>query len=746
MKRVCLKKILSLALALCLFMTAFCSVVFAKEVLSPVFSAEGGIYTDSFSLTIDGGKNKVYYTLDGSEPTERSALYSGALEIAPSPASPRSVQGRVAQERIEPGVVVKAVCIDSLGNSSAVVTNTYFVSDKITLIASKVPIIALSTAPENLWDARDGIYSNYDYEHNIPAYIEYFDNNAEGFERGIEMKVGGHGSRSSPKKSLRIYFTKGDANGAKNIEYDFIEGTDKNFYDGGFVKKYGKVTLRISDWAESDLKDVLAQKIGEYMRPETANSTPAAVFLNGEFWGIYESREQYDNRYLDYHYEGVGKDDVVYLDRDWTNENADLFLPDTNEMLTDRIVYDEGPSEDEALYRDIFNYTKYLMLHASESDNYTELSAYVDIDNLIDYIFVYLYCDNIDWPGNNFKLWRTSIERSNGDTYGADGKWRFMIHDFDLAFDNPGNNTLEYAVKSSMDDTSPRQPGFAAKELDGLFKNEKFRDRFAQRAAAYMSTALSEENMTSVIQKLISEREAVKGYDLLRWNNMSGTSFERLNAWREYSKGKFTNFVSARNASFYPMIRDFLQKYYDSNIGGEARFTFETDAENASVSVSGAVIRKEMYSDKAGAFTTKQYAGIPIEISAETKDGYIVESIIVESPSGESAVYGSSAVITPSEGICKVRVNVVPGEKSVKAAEDFTLVRPVRFVKMKVGEKLPVDIVSPSGEKLFGFECEVDSECVSVGENNIITAAAPGTAKATVTYNGIKKKFDIVIK
>lgn len=746
MKKVCSKNVLSLLMVLCLFMTAFCGVAFAEDVASPVFSIEGGIYASSFSLTIDGGGNSVYYTLDGSEPTERSTLYSGAIEIAPKAASPRSVQGRVAQQRIEPGVVIRAVCIDDFGNASEVVTNTYFVSDEISDIFSNVPIIALTTAPENLWDEKEGIYTNYDYEHNVPAYIEFFDNDGDGFERGIEVKVGGHGSRSNPKKSLRIYFTKGDANGSKNLEYNFIEGTDKNFYDDSSVKKYGKVTLRISDWAESDLKDVVAQKIGEFMRPETANSTPAAVFLNGEFWGIYENREQYDNRYVDYHYEGVDKDDVVYFDRDWTLENTETILADTGDALIERVSYEEGPGEDEELYRDILNYTKYLMIHSSEADNFAELAAYVDIDNFIDYLFVYLYCDNIDWPGNNYKFWRTTIERSNGDTYGADGRWRFMLHDFDLAFDTANNNTLEYAIKSTMENTNARQPEFAAKELDGLFQTEAFRNEFAQRAAAYMSTAVTEESMSDIVQNLISERGSVKMYDLLRWNNMSGTSFDRLNAWKEYTTNKFIGFISERNESFYPMIRDFLKKYYGSGISGEASFTFETDAENASVSVSGAVIRKSLYGDKANSFTTKQYAGIPIEISAETKEGYVISSITIESPSGETIVYDGSVVITPEEGDYKVTIAVAPGEKSESKADDFIIARVGRFEKMQVREKLPIDIVSPEGEKIFGFECEIDSDCARLGDNNIVYAESRGTAKGIVTYNGIRKEFDIVIE
>jgi hypothetical protein len=741
-----MKKVLSLMTVFTLFMTLFIGNSFASDLTEPVFSKDGGVYKEAFNLEIYGGGYSVYYTLDGSEPNSKSFLYDGAIEINPAARSPRTVQGRVAQERIEKGVVVKAVCIDNNGNSSKTVTNTYFVSDKVSEMAESVPVISISTDPKNLWDRREGIYENYDYEHNVPAYIEYFDNNGEGFERGIEIKIGGHGSRSNPKKSIRLYFTKGDADGAKNLKYDFIEGTDKNFYDNSSVKKYGKATLRISDWSESDLKDVVAQKIGEYMRPETANSNPAAIFLNGEFWGIYECREQYDDRYIDYHYEGIDKDDVVYLNRDWTNDTTKSVLVDNNEEQTERITYEEGPEQDEAFYRELFSYTKHLMLNASEGDNYKELSAYMDIDNFIDYIFVYLYTDNIDWPGNNFKFWRTTVERSNGDTYGADGKWRFMIHDFDLAFDNVRNNTLEYAISSRKGDNDARQPSFAAKELDGLFKTEKFRNTFAQRAAAYMSTAVSEENMSKIVGNLISERESVKAYDLMRWNNMSGTSWQRVDSWKSYTENKFIRFASERNTIFYSMIKDFLKKYYESDIDDGANFTFNIDADKASVSVSGAVIRKSFYSDKADSFSTKQFAGIPVEISAETKEGYIVNSITVEDPDGNvSTVTGKSITITPKKGNYTVSFNVSEGNEEISEVNDFSVVRLSRFAKMKVGEKLPIELLTDDGEKLFGFSVSVDSDIVTLGENNVIKAEKSGQCKAVVEFNGIKKEVYIVI-
>ncbi|MCD8049424.1 MAG: CotH kinase family protein [Clostridia bacterium] len=736
------RRFVSLVLAMCLLATVFVGNALADDVAEPVFSCEGGVYAEEFVLTIDGNGANVYYTLDGSEPDGLSNLYTGGIEIRDLQKSPRTIQGKIAQERMEYATVVKAVCIDDFGNRSDVVTNTYFVSEAVNEIAENVPVIAISTEPENLWDSKKGIYTNYNEEMNVSAYIEYFDNNGEGFERGIEMKLGGHYSKVNAKKSLRIYFTKGDANGAKNLQYDLIEGTDRNFYDSSAVKKYGKITLRISDWDTTDLRDVVAQKVTEYMRPESANSNPAAVFLNGEFWGIYECREQYDNRYLDYHYEGIDKDEVVYVDRDWTNETEMSVLSDNGEEMPDRVTYEEGPDEDEEYYLDLFNYTKYLMMHADEGNNYAEVSAYIDIDNFIDYLFIYLYLDNIDWPGNNYKTWRTTIERSNGDVYGADGKWRFMVHDFDIAFSNSRNNTLEYAITSRMPNDDARQPSFAAETLDGMFKVQKFRDKFAQRAAAYMATAVSSENMTEAINLLVEERESVKAYDLLRWNNMHGTTQERLDEWKVRVESTFIEFFKTREEVFGDMLAEFCQKHYDSTISEQTSFTFEIDADRASVDIDGAVIRKSLYGESAASFTTMQYTAIPLTISAEVNDGYKVKSIEIETDGVKTVYEQESVTITPEKKDYKVTINIEEGEEaeSVMYADDIFVLREGRFLLMKVGEKLPVEIATTGGEKLFGAECYVNGTGVVLGDNNIVTAVEAGEGTIVVSYGGYTKE------
>ena len=57
--------------------------IVSVDVPEPVLSNEGGFYSEGFSLSIDVPKNTtVYYTLDGSQPTVSSDVYSSPIDVS----------------------------------------------------------------------------------------------------------------------------------------------------------------------------------------------------------------------------------------------------------------------------------------------------------------------------------------------------------------------------------------------------------------------------------------------------------------------------------------------------------------------------------------------------------------------------------------------------------------------------------------------------------------------------------------
>lgn len=93
-----------------------CHVVGAKvapipDVAAPTFDPEGGEYTEAQSVTISCATEDVdiFYTLDGTEPTDESDLYSGAITISET-------------------TTLKAIAYNADGESSEVTSATYTIT------------------------------------------------------------------------------------------------------------------------------------------------------------------------------------------------------------------------------------------------------------------------------------------------------------------------------------------------------------------------------------------------------------------------------------------------------------------------------------------------------------------------------------------------------------------------------------------------------------------------------------------
>ncbi len=81
-------------------------------VAQPQFSVAAGSYSASFDLELNADGNDIYYTLDGTEPDENSTEYTEAIPVKAS-------------------VLVKAIAVDSNGESSSVAEANYEVASNI---------------------------------------------------------------------------------------------------------------------------------------------------------------------------------------------------------------------------------------------------------------------------------------------------------------------------------------------------------------------------------------------------------------------------------------------------------------------------------------------------------------------------------------------------------------------------------------------------------------------------------------
>ena len=106
--------------------------------------------------------------------------------------------------------------------------------------------------------------------------------------------------------------------------------------------------------------------------------------------------------------------------------------------------------------------------------------------------------------------------------------------------------------------------------------------------------------------------------------------------------------------------------------------------------------------------------------------------------------------ITPENRDYKVTFELAEGTETKKNVSEISVIRENRFMDMKTGEKLPVEVnatyADGTYEKVFGFEVTTDSDIVEVGDNGVITAKRSGEAVVRVNFKGVTKNVKIIIK
>ncbi len=452
------------------------------------FSQTAGFYNGALGLVLSANSStaKIYYTLDGEDPSLRSKLYTSPINISRT-------------------TVVKARTFENGVLSSKMVVQTYFMNENFTF-----PVFSISTPPDNLYDEDVGIYvpgfnadegnrvANYWQDWERPVHIEFFEpNKTLGFSIDAGIKIFGWGSRSNALKSLSVMIR--DKYGQDELHYPLFPDLNVSTFKAFVLRAAG------NDWQKTYFRDPLASSLVEGKNVDRQAFRPAIVFLNGEYWGIHNIREKLNEDYLASHY-GIDKDNVDIISRYWRRPYP---------------VVIEG---DDKAYLDLENYLNNNDM--SQSQHYEHIQSILDVDNFIDYCVAQIYSANYDWPGNNNKCWRSRTEN---------GKWRWLLYDLDYTFNSDGNNdykhnTLVHATQTNNPDWP--NPPHTTLILRKMLKNEMFRNDFINRFADYLNTILNYSVVNDQIDRMKELFEPEIARHITRWGGY-GSTLKSKNDWEQ---------------------------------------------------------------------------------------------------------------------------------------------------------------------------------------------------------------------
>jgi len=454
---------------------------FKNYLEAPHFSMPGGFYTSPVILELSSN-SEIYYTTDGSEPTELATKYVHPIPITGTQ-------------------VVRAKTISKGVPSKGTITQTFFVNENSTL-----PVVSLATDPANLWSTDQGIYhADHVFEDwERPVHIEYYEpTGALGFSQDGGVKMYGGWARLMPQKSLAIFAR--DKYGQNRINYRFFADKDIDEFKSIIFRNSG------NDWSQTLFRDGMMQTLlSGQMDVDYQGYRPAVLFLNGEYWGIHNIREKINKYYPQSNY-GYDPDHIDLIE---------------SEPGQARIVI----TGDDVHYDALVNYLE--SSDVSVSENYAYVETQMDMDEFINYQIGQIYIANTDWPGNNVKFWRPKT---------IDGKWRWMIYDTDFGFNlefslipSPHTrNTLEMASASN----GPKwaNPPWSTFLFRKLCENQEFTDLFIQRFASHLNTTFQPHRIIAIIDSLKTNMEAEMPKHIERWSDFPapyyGDMFSNMAQW-----------------------------------------------------------------------------------------------------------------------------------------------------------------------------------------------------------------------
>lgn len=426
----------------------------------PVFSETGKVLESPITITLSIPEDApqgtiIRYTTDCSEPTEESPVYSSPLDI-------------------ETTTIIRAklFCENTISPRSVTQSYIYHHADMT------LPIVSIVTDNDNFYDNLIGILVDGPEENSIPNWrhdwrrpinFEYFtsDNSDSKLNQLCETRLKGQATRHLAAKSMVIYANK--RFGTKRLNEEFFPTQRPGSTD------FKSIELRNSgnDYNRLYMRDALVQRtMGENADLDWQAYQPVVVYLNGKYHALLNLRERSNEDNIYTNYDGLEDIDLI--------EN----MKEVKEGSID-------------------NFEKFREFYSQENHTLDEYREWMDVEEFINYFIMQSFFANVDFPGNNYMMWRPLEDG---------GKWRWICKDLDLtigmqatAFD------FDYFDWLHNPENYPDKNWATNEESTRMFRNllaiPEFVEEFTDKYAIYLGDFLHSER---IIKQMDEMYEAIQ--------------------------------------------------------------------------------------------------------------------------------------------------------------------------------------------------------------------------------------------
>ncbi|HLP63488.1 CotH kinase family protein [Flavobacterium sp.] len=492
---------------------------FSNYTTKPLFSVPPGKYTSpvTVQLSSTGTNEQIRYTLNGTTPTAASTLYTGPITIS------QSTVVRARSFSTVPGKI-----------PGFIETNTYFINEN-----SSLPVISLS-GDADLLQLLNGT------QNEPTGYLEYFESNGTFIDENMG-DFDKHGNDSWAYNQRGIDFISRDDHGYKRrLEHQFFNTTNRGNFRRLILKAAGSDNYP-HQTGGAHFRDVFVQKVSELsdLELDERRSTFVSLFVNGQYWGIYDMREKVDdNQYTDYYY----GQDYIFRDSDQYIQYIKTW-GDTNPEFGNQPAVDAWQS--------LLDYVQNNDMAVEANYNYVE--SQLNIDSLVDYFVLNSYMVNRDWLNWNTSWWRGT--NPNGGAL----KWRYALWDLDGVL---GHYTNYTGIPDPSSNAEPCQVedltvgvGHAQTIKKLVDESPIVRQKYITRYADLLNTHLSCERVTQVFDSIVAVITPEMPRQIQRWGGSMATWQANVLAARNFLLSRCSQTISTGLVGCYQVTGPFATTF-----------------------------------------------------------------------------------------------------------------------------------------------------------------------------------------
>lgn len=446
---------------------------------TPQMDQDAGWYSGSVTVTLsvaDG--STIHYTTNGDFPTAGSPVYAGPINITSN-------------------TVLKAVAVSSDPNvpNSFVETNTYFLEEPHSL---KVLSIA-GDEVDDLLDGGGGGFGGAEPWGSMEYFLE------DGTKKDLafgEFNKHGNDSWAYPQRGFD-FITRDQMGYNHAVQDQIFDEKDRVKYQRLIVKAAANDNYPFENGAH--IRDGYVHKLSHEadMKMDERTYEPCIVYLNGEYWGVYDIREKVDDGDFTRYYYNQPKDQIDFI-KTWGGTWAEYGTQDNWNDLHDYILGND----------------------MTDATNYDYVKSQLNVTSLVDYMILNTHVVCADWLNWNTAWWRG---------YNPDGdkkKWRYALWDMDATFGH-------YVNYTGVPDTGPSgdpcfnepalvdDPEGHTDMLEALLMNEDFNQLYINRYADMNNSYFTCDYMIGLLDDMIAVIEPEMPRQIARWGgSMAGWQSE----------------------------------------------------------------------------------------------------------------------------------------------------------------------------------------------------------------------------